>query len=317
MENNKKRLLTKIAYLYYIKSKTQSEISKELNIYRTSISRMLTQARAEGIVAIQIHDFDPEIYELESQLQKIFHMKEVVVISTSRNDTETEKDEKLAEEAAFYLKQLIKGGETVGLSWGSSLASMIGKLKGVKKTNATFVPVVGGPSHVNSRYHVNAIIYDLARHFGGESIFINAGAIQDSKMLRDAIMNGHDFQEIKSYWEQLDIAMFGIGGPLNSKESSWRDYLTVVDNHNLANHQAIGDFCCRFFDEDGHILKESIYNRTIGIDPELLAKVPYSIGVARSLNKVPSIHALLKTPYMNTLITDSETAQAIIKIARL
>jgi DNA-binding transcriptional regulator LsrR (DeoR family) len=312
MEKNKKRLLTKVAYLYYVMGKTQGEISKELNIYRTTISRMLTQARSEGLVDIQIHDFDAEIYELEARIQQIFHMKEVVIIATDRNDTETEKDEKLAEEAAYYLKQLIKGDEIVGLSWGSALAGMIGKLKGVKKTNARFIPIVGGPSHVNSRYHVNAIIYDLARHFGGESIFINAGAVQESKMLRDAIMNAYDFQEFKSYWNRLDIAMFGIGGPMSSKQSSWRDYLTVVDNHNLVNHHAIGDCCCRFFDADGHLLKESVNYRTIGIDLETLAKVPYSIGVARSVYKAPSIRALLKTPYMNTLITDDETARAIL-----
>ncbi|MFX3617372.1 MAG: sugar-binding transcriptional regulator [Sporolactobacillus sp.] len=313
MEMDKKRLLTKVAYLYYVKGRTQSEISKDMGIYRTTISRMLSQARTQGIVDIQINDFDPEIFELEDALKKRFNMKEVVVIATNRSDTEEEKDDRLAQEAAYFLKQLIKGDEVVGLSWGSSLAGMIGKLKGIKKTNATFVPIVGGPSHVHSRYHVNAIIYDLARHFGGESIFINAGVIQESKFLRDGIMKSHDFQEFKLYWCKLDIAVFGIGGPMNSRRSSWRDYLTNADNTNLINHHAIGDCCCRFFDVDGKLLKEGLYNRTIGIDLETLSSVPHSIGVARSVFKAPSIHALLKTNYMNTLITDDETARAILK----
>lgn len=49
-----KRLLVKIAQMYYEKDMTQSEISKALNIYRTSISRLLKKARDEGIVKITI-----------------------------------------------------------------------------------------------------------------------------------------------------------------------------------------------------------------------------------------------------------------------
>ncbi|MDD9149363.1 MULTISPECIES: sugar-binding transcriptional regulator [unclassified Sporolactobacillus] len=313
MEKDKRRLLTKVAYLYYIKEKTQNEIAGELGIYRTTISRMLKKARSEGIVDIQIRDFDPQAFELEVQLQKRFALKDAVVIPTGADDTEKEKEDKLAEEAAYYLKHLIKNDEIIGLSWGSNLAAMIGKLKGNKKTNATFVPLVGGPSHINSRYHVNAIIYDLSRHFGGECVFINAGAIQDSRLLRDGIMKSRDFQKFRDYWNRLDIAMFGIGGPLESSTSSWRNFMTQADQKSLINRHAIGDCCCQFFDSEGRLIKEGLYNRTIGIKPELLAKVPYSVGVARSKVKAPSIRALLKTDFMNTLITDDETVREILK----
>ncbi|WP_010632425.1 sugar-binding transcriptional regulator [Sporolactobacillus vineae] len=315
MEEDKKKLLTKVAYLYYIKGATQTEISNELNIYRTTISRMLKKARSEGIVDIQIHDFNPDIFELESRLQKRFKMRDVVVVPTRSEDTETEKADKLAEEAAYYLKHLINGQQTVGFSWGETLAGLIGKLKGNKQTGATFVPLVGGPSHVNARFHVNAIIYDLSKYFGGECIFINAGAIQDSKLLRDGITKSQGFQKFYELWNHLDIAVFGIGGPLGieSHTSIWRDFLTQADQHSLSHHHAIGDCCCRFFDSDGRLIKEGLYNRTIGIDPELLKNVPHSIGVARSAAKAPSIRAFMKTGMMNTLITDDETARKILE----
>lgn len=314
MEKDNKKLLTKVAYLYYIKGETQNEISSELNIYRTTISRMLKKARSEGIVDIQIHDFDSAIFELERQLQKQFKMRDVVVVPTVSEDTEREKEDRLAEAAAYYLKHLINGNQTVGFSWGATLAAMIGKLRGNKRTGATFVPLVGGPSHVNARYHVNAIIYDLSRYFGGECVFINAGVIQDSRLLRDGIMKSQDFQKFYEYWNRLDIAMFGIGGPLGieSHTSIWRNFLTHADQQSLVHQHAIGDCCCRFFDSEGHLLKEGLYHRTIGIDPELLKKVPHSIGVARSKEKAPSIRALMKTEMMNTLITDDETAREIL-----
>ena len=86
------------------------------------------------------------------------------------------------------------------------------------------MPLVGGPSNVNSSYHVNAIVYDLARHFSGDSVFINAMAVQETKELRDGIMKSKYFKEINNYWSNLDIALVGIGGPLSLRSSVWRDF---------------------------------------------------------------------------------------------
>ncbi|MGT2745780.1 helix-turn-helix domain-containing protein [Streptococcus penaeicida] len=52
---DERKLLVRIAEMYYQESKTQSQISKELNIHRTTISRLLKQSRDEGIVEIIIN----------------------------------------------------------------------------------------------------------------------------------------------------------------------------------------------------------------------------------------------------------------------
>ena len=57
------------------------------------------------------------------------------------------------------------------------------------------------------------------------------------------------FEEIKSYWQKLDIALVGIGGPLSSKYSKWRDLLTKEDLEDLKLREAIGDCCCQFLIE--------------------------------------------------------------------
>ena len=54
MNQDRNKLLSKIAYLYYIENLNQSQIAAKLGIYRTSISRMLTEARNAGIVKIAI-----------------------------------------------------------------------------------------------------------------------------------------------------------------------------------------------------------------------------------------------------------------------
>ncbi|MCI1986769.1 MAG: sugar-binding transcriptional regulator [Lactobacillus sp.] len=309
---SEQNLLTRVAYQYYILGQTQQEIAETLNLGRSTISRLLTRARQEGIISIKIAGADTELLALEAQLKERFGLRNVDLISTTTDMSEQDKETALAHESARYLKQIIRPNDHVGIAWGSILAKMVGQLDHPKTTNAIFVPLVGGPSAANAEYHVNTIVYDLARQFGGTSVYINAAAVQESRYLRDGIMHARYFQELANAWQHLDIAFVGVGGPLaKATNSHWRDLLTEADIMLLKEQKAIGDCCCTFFDQHGKLLAPSLRQRTIAIALSQLQKVPISVAVARSQNKVPSLKALLSMAIVNTLITDEETARAL------
>lgn len=314
MNDNRRRLLAKVAYLYYIRDYTQAQIAQELNIYRTTISRMLKQARENEIVEIKINDFNTDLFNLEEQLRQRYHLKNAVVIASEAHADHQAKERRLSNEAALYLKQIIKPHNIVGFAWGSILAGMIGQLHHPMQTAATFVPLVGGPSPSNAQYHVNGIVYDAARAFGGQSLFVDAAAVQESQYIRDGITSSQYFHEIRHCWDNLDIALLGIGGPLTNTSSRWRDLLTPDDRELLKERQAIGDCCCTFFDKHGKILRGDLLNRTIAIPLDQIKQVPNSVAIARSLTKAPAILALLKMGILTTLITDAETAQRVLDL---
>lgn len=312
--DEKKKLLAKIAYMYYVEEMKQSEISKELGIYRTSVSRMLTQAKKENIVEIKINNFDSEIYELEAKMKQKYGLKQIEIVPTDETDSIYEKEEKLSKTAANFIRKQIENNSIVGLSWGTSVGNAVNKIEKKQLENTTFLPIVGGPSHINSKYHVNTLVYELAKKFQGESIFVNASVIQESKILADGILNSNYFEELKSYWKRLDTVIVGIGGPLNYKKSRWRDLLTEEDLNDLKLREAIGDCCCCFFDQEGKISKGKLYDRRIGLSLEELPAIPCSIGIARGKVKARSILAVLKKGYINTLMTDQETILELLRI---
>ena len=137
--------------------------------------------------------------------------------------------------------------------------------------------------------------------------FVNSSVIQESKRTRDEIIKSKYFNELRSYWSQLDIAIVGIGGHLDVRESQWRDLLTQEDYEDLYLRDAVGECCCRFIDKDGHILYGDLYDRTVGVTLEELKKVPTVVGIARSQSKSKAILAMLKQNYIDVLITDEET----------
>lgn len=306
------RMITKVAYLYYMEGKSQTEIAHELDIYRTTVGRMLHKAETEKIITFDIPDYDTKAFELENKLKEKYSLKEVIIIPNQKHQDEKNKDRALAEIAVLYLKKIIQPNDIVGVSWGKALEMLADGKRNIADLHACFVPLAGAPSEANSQYHVNSIVYALAQKFNSRSVFINTVAVQPDIFAAQRVYRTAAYKELQSYWQRMNVAVVGIGGSLNNRESSWRDLLSSEDVDNLKKEQAIGDCCCHFFNQAGKVVNQELERRLVAYPLEYLRQVNNVIGLARSLEKVPGIKVLLKLHLLNTLITDEETAQALI-----
>ncbi|MEJ9227843.1 sugar-binding transcriptional regulator [Priestia aryabhattai] len=309
-----RRLLFKIAHMYYEQDMTQSAISKELDIYRTSISRLLKKAREEGIVKITINSDVDETFGLERKMEKLFNLKEVIITPNKEDYLEKDKKKAIAKSGSDLLKRIIKDDDVVGFAWGSTLTRMVGEFSNCGKKEAHFVPLVGGPGPMDTKYHVNAIVYNIANDFDATAYFIDAAAVVEKKETRDDIVQSHYFRKIVDLWNELTIAVVGIGNPNKSSNMIWAGFCGDEEIADLNKRGAIGDICSRFYDVNGNLINSDLSDRTIAIQLEKLKHIPYSIGVAESMEKAPSIIGAIRGKYINTLITTEETAIEIMRI---
>lgn len=313
MQTQRKRLLSKVGYLYYVENKSQNDIANELELNRTTVSRMIKQVQSEGMVEIKINNIPEEVFKLETRLKEKFGMKHLIIVENQHVKTETEKEKNLLAEAAYYLGRIIKAENIVGVTSGKTLAHLTELVKSNKVTDATFVPLIGSPEKTSFDTHVNTITHTLSQAFKGKSVFMNASLVQESKELKDQIQASKNFDELNHYWKNLDIALVGIGNPYTENASQWREILSELEINELHKEGIVGDCCGNFYDKNGTIIKNELYYRTVGIGLEGMLKIPNSIGVARSVEKVPAIIGALKSKAINTLITDEETARAILE----
>ena len=111
------RDLIKICYLYYRDEKTQEEIASLFGISRFRVLRLLREARAKGLVTIEIHDPQEKLASLEVELAKTFGLKESVVI---RIDDFSDRSplEQLGEAGARYLVRVLDRYKVLGVAWG-------------------------------------------------------------------------------------------------------------------------------------------------------------------------------------------------------
>ena len=89
------RFIIKVVEMHYKQGMSQQEIGKRLNVSRTTISRILAQARREGYVQIKINYPEDATVSLEKQLEEKYGLKEAVIASVQNKD-------ELADEIAFY-----------------------------------------------------------------------------------------------------------------------------------------------------------------------------------------------------------------------
>lgn len=309
MDWEEERLLHKIAKLYYEDNHTQGYIAKETGIYRTTVGRMLKKARKEGIVKIEIKSPN-EQFHLEEKIANHFGMKEVIIVSSN----EEQANEDIATACHKLLDRIIKDSDVLGVSWGTSVGSLANQLKDLKPKDITCVPLVGGAGKMNVEYHVNAIVANFAQAFNGVSHFIDAVAIYESKETAYEIIHSDFLHKVIELWDKLTVAIVGIGTPKSSSNMVWSGFLGQSEQIELQEHHAVGDILSRFYTMEGRVIHSPIAERTIAVQLEKLKNLRYSIGVAYAKEKAATIIGAMRGNFINTLVTNEETAFEINKL---
>ena len=308
MTANDRRILVKVAYMYYDENMTQQEIADKLGVSRPSVSRLLQKARQSGIVEIKI-SYEGSFTKLEDALEKKFNLREAIITPTEESDT---LKHLLAEAAANYLTRTIKDEDIVGVSWGTTLA-LIPKYIQEASRNVTFVPLVGGVGQIKLDIHSNTISINLAKAFNGKGQLLHAPVVVDSVKVKETLISDTSISEILKLASKSNIAVIGIGSPL-ALNSTIRQtgYYTDKELQELKEVKAVSDLCCIFLDSDGSVCPAELNQRVIGISIEKLKAIPNVVAVAGGKDKQEAILAALKGGYINVLVTDEKTAEFLL-----
>lgn len=313
MKEIEDKLLVKIAQMYYQEDKNQSQISKELNIHRSTISRLLKKSREDGIVNITINHDLVGTYSLEKALETKYGLLKAIVVPTAIDVQSLQKVRALAKATSEFLQSILVNDMIIGFSWGQAMSVISEELKGNEANNLICVPLIGGPSgRLISEYHVNTITYAASKKLHAKALLIDSPAFPETKELKEALLANEFNQELIHYWEKISVAIFGIGSPQIKDSDRWQ-YFYGEDVLSRLNGEVVGDVLSRFYDSHGHHIPNELDCRLIGITVDDLKAAQFRIAVAESLEKAAAIKAALLGKYMNILVTTQETAEEILK----
>jgi DNA-binding transcriptional regulator LsrR (DeoR family) len=307
------RMIYKCCSLYYEDNMGQLQIAQYLGISKSSVSRMLQLGRELGIVEIKVHHVSQYMYEdLERDLIKKFHLRDVIVAESSPLDTREERISKLNERAADYLNRLIKDGDYVGLSLGSTLRNIAHTTLECTKRDCTFVPIVGGVG--KGEVQAGQVSEAFAKKFGGKAIPFFSPAIFSNEALMNEFLKEDSVRYIFDYFKKLNIVISGIN-------SSSVNHLTVEKlgfvSKELAKEYydrgAVCNIVLRFLDIEGNVQEFDDYNQRIAaISMEEYRNVEYKILVTGGKGNADTIRASVNGGYANIVITDVDCARELL-----
>lgn len=310
MDQEKLGKVIEAAKLYYLLDYNQNEIAKILGVSRPTVSRLLQQAKSDGIVKINIMDPTEDVENLALQLENKFNLKKALVTSIPQFENHIIKNY-LGEKAAAYLHEIVDDGDIIGVTWGTTLYHIAIELKQKFVKNVKVVQLKGGVSHAETNTYASEILYLFGKAFNTTPHNLPLPAIVDHLVVKQAMEADRHIRKILELGKQANIALFTIGSVKTDSLLFQLGYFTDSDLESL-NGKAVGDICSRFFDKEGQICNESLNERTLGVNLDDLKNKEHSILVAGGPNKIEGIYGALKGQYANVLVTDQFTAQFLL-----
>lgn len=306
------RQIAKVAGLYYQRGVRQADIAAQMSLSQSTVSRLLKRAEQERIVRITVSVPPGAHTELESELEATYGLKEAVVVDTVGEDEQILRD--LGSAAAFYVESTLKEGDVVGISsWSATLLAMVDAMHPLPRSaKADVVQILGGVGNPAAEVHAAHLTGRLAAFTHGKAVFLPTPGVAGSA---DAARIYIDDPFVRSAVEKFDhvtLALVGIGTlePSTLLASSGNIF-SAEELDLLRARSAVGDICLRFFDRQGQRVLTPLDERVIGIRPDQLRKVARSVGIAGGRRKHDAIRGALSGGWINVLITDRWTAEAL------
>lgn len=304
-------LLVNVARLYYEHDYNQSMIADKLQLSRPYISKLIAQARDEGIVTITINDPIQTETSLERQIRQRFALRKVVVVPKSFSQDNLHK---VGVACARYLNSIISDGDTIGVAWGFTMFTCAQlAIQRQDLSNVTVVQLCGGVSNSNYNIYASEIPKLFAEALSGTSYLLPLPAIMNSMQVKDSVLADHSISQALDYAKQANIALFTLGEFGTNNALANAGYIDAHQMNQLEAIGAVGDICAHFINENGELCDKSLDDRTISLPLDEIKKKDYRIAVAIGNQKVRSICGALNGGHLNVLITDEETATTVLR----
>jgi DNA-binding transcriptional regulator LsrR (DeoR family) len=111
---------------------------------------------------------------------------------------------------AHYLVSVIEPNDTIGISWGKTIAPMFNQYLPVSFPDVTVIPLVGS---IGSEVKIlgNQLAADLAASLHSKYKLLHTPAFVSGKKERELIMNDPSTRDHIIMTENVDIAVFTLG----------------------------------------------------------------------------------------------------------
>ena len=301
-------LTASVARRYYLDGRSKIEIAEEFGLSRFKIARLLDDARSTGMVRIEIGHPGVVDVELSARLMDALGLSHCVVTATTEDHPETLR-ELLGASAAELLSEIVTPDDVLGLSWARSVSAMANALDGL--TPVPVVQLTGALARDDGDDSSIELVREVARVAGGPAYYFYAPmAVSDATTAR-ALRGQPEVARAFSMIGSVTVALAGVGA-WEPAQSTLYDATSEAERAELAAQGVCADVSGVLIDAGGAQVPAALTERMIGITYDQMRAIPEVIGIVYGLSKVHAVLAAVRGGLVNSLVTHSALARALI-----
>ena len=307
-------LALRAARLYYVQDHTMDAIARELGTSRSTVSRLLSQARAEGIVEITVRSPHEHATALEDELRMRYRVAAHLVPSPE-SISDVDRLERVAMTAAKVVSGFIDSNMTVGVGWGSTSSAISRHLVPKETHNTVIVQLNGaGNTFTNGIDYASEILDRFGRAYSAQVQQFPVPTFFDDPLTRDAVWRERSTKRTLKLQATMDLAVFGLGSPFAEVPSHVYvgGYLDRADYRSLSDDRVVGDIATVFYRLDGSWRDVALNARSTGPDFDRLRRVARRVCVVSGTQKLDSLRGALATGLVTDLVLDETLARALL-----
>ncbi|MCK1968137.1 sugar-binding transcriptional regulator [Franconibacter sp. IITDAS19] len=313
-KQDEQRLLVKIATLYYMEGKKQSDIASLLHLSQSFVSRALTRCQKEGLVKITVVQPGNIFVSLEKALEQQYGIRQAIVVDVGDSPNSAQIKHAIGSAAAHYVETRLRPEDIVGISsWSSTIRCMVDEMHPQNIRARGVIQLLGGVGP-NGNVQATILTQQLAAHLDCPAWLLPSQSIERSVEEKKRLLDSPEVADAVSRFAQVDVAIVGIGDlePSQLLKNSGNYYDEEMLKL-LAKRGAVGDICLHYYDAQGKPVLSREEDPVIGMELQQIRDCKHVIALAGGEEKRNAIHGALEGNYIDVLITDYPTARSLVK----
>lgn len=196
---------------YYVQGETMDAIAKQLGLSRSSVSRLLKEARETGLVRISLADEAGSRSPLAASIGRTFGVR-VHLVAVREGVSEQRRFDQVARLAGRLFSEAVTDHCVIGVAWGVTSSLVVRYLQPKPLVDSIVVQMNGGTNQWSSGIpYVGEILQSVGDAFNSRVVYFPVPAFFDYAETKNAMWRERSVQNVIALQHRLDVVVFGVG----------------------------------------------------------------------------------------------------------
>lgn len=285
-------------------------IAADLGLSRFKVARLIEQARAAGLVRIEVRDPRGPGEGLAQQLQEQLGLRHAAVVEPTGDSTPPDA---VGEAAARLLCGLLAPDDVLGLPWSRGVHGMVNALQslGLRPPPVPVVQLSGALALGSEDSSTVDVVRRAARVLqGGRTVFF-APLIMPDADAAATLRREPSVTAALAAADTVTVAVVGVGAWAPGSSTVF-DGVDARTRREVSRAGGTGEIAGRTFDAAGDLVVSPLDERVVSLSGEQLRGIDEVVAIAHGPDKVEVLRSAVAGGLVTSLVTTTATAELLL-----